>query len=49
MSQNLFGSCFLKLFYEKKENRENGKNTFDSHFFCSIIKNIKNTENTKFR
>ena len=43
----MFGSCFLTLFYvlKNKENKENMENPFDFFF----LKNINNTENTKFR
>ena len=40
----LFGSCFLKLFYIHKTRRTG---LVPSFFF--ILKNIENTENTKFR
>ena len=46
----LFGFCILKLFsiLKNKENKKNGENTFGSQF-CFILKNIENTEKTKFR
>ena len=34
--------CFIK------KNKENIKNMYDSHFYI-FLKNINNTENTKFR